>query len=117
MDLSELVRVHLLDADTWVVVAREAILGSGRRLVHHDQTEDGQFVLRDAITEEHLFTGPLEEGLALFDDGTLVDIDSIDGEIDLSDTLFPGVPESLQDAVREWVDANIVEARAFAERR
>ena len=120
MELNDLVRVHLYDADTWeagVLAAREAARESGWRLVRHDQTEDGQFVLHDAITEEHLFTGTVQEGLALLDDGTLADIDSIDDEIDLAETLIAGVPEGLQDAVRDWVDDNIMQARAFAEGR
>ena len=118
MELSELVRVHLRDDDAMeaaTLAAREGVRESGMRLVRHDQSPDHQLILHDAVTGEHLFTGPFEQGDALFKEMSLADVDTIDSEVTPVETLVDDVPPSLQLAVREWVESNIKEAREFAE--
>ncbi len=117
MDVRELVRVILSDYDageTAVLQHREALRAAGRRLVAHDQLDDGRLELRDAITGEELFTGSIEEGMAGWDH-SWVDVDTVDSEVDLRDSEVPGVPEGLTLAVRNWVESNLTLARDFAE--
>lgn len=119
MDVRELVRVILSDYDageTAVLQHREALRAAGRRLVAHDQLEDGSLELRDAITGEELFTGSFEEGMARWDP-SWADVDTVDSEVSLCDSEVPGVPVGLTLVVRDWVESNLTSARGFAEGR
>lgn len=117
MDVRDLVRLVLSDYDageTAVLQHREELRAAGRRLVSHAQLDDGRLALRDAITGEELFTGPLEEGMASWDP-SWADVDTVDAEVGLRDSEVAGVPEGLTLLVREWVESNLTSARAFAE--
>lgn len=110
--------MFLIDYDRWtaqVLAERERLLELGVRLVQHNQTPNRELQLTDAITGDHLFTGPLEEGLQLFDTENWADVDTVDGAIPQDNTVAPDVPEALQEVVRDWADSNVEEARAFAE--
>lgn len=118
MDLRALIRVHLRDddeAETAEVAAREKLIAEGVRLVTHDQVEGRQLELRDAISGELIYRGELEAGLAMFDDGSLADVDTINMAVKHELTIVPGIPEGLQMAIREWVERNLEDARDYAE--
>ena len=117
VDVRELVRVMLRDYDAGeaaVLDHREELRTSGCRLVSHDQVEEHQLELRDAITGELLFRGPFEEGMAKWDK-SWADVDAVDGQVPMPETDVPGVPKTLALAVREWVENSVREAREYAE--
>lgn len=115
----ELIRPRLRDNDEYeaaVLANREKHLTEGFRLIAHDQVDDRKLELRDAITGDRLFYGEFDDGMSIWDE-TWVDIDTIDGTIEIPETAPPAndLPPGLQEAIQGWASDYQDEARAFAE--
>lgn len=118
MDVRSAVAHLLVDVDRYEsrrLANRESYLERGYRLVSHDQ-DGSDLLVRDGISGELLFRGSIEESDAFFDrqEQRLAALDTIDSEVDFDDIPIPGLPASLVDALRTWVDNHEDEARKFA---
>ena len=117
MDLRNVVQQcvdDLANGDDATLAARERVIAAGNRLVDFHPTPTGAMNVYDAVTGEHVFTGPTEAAGEVLDQDGVVPLSAVEDQVTYPTTPIPDVPAELAHAIRGWVETHYEEARRFA---